>query len=144
MERLTIKNSDGTYSQPTHTTFEKMFYKLAEFEDFMEENGFESFEDLKKCFDIWNSEDDEAFLKDNDNMKLRVYRFAKNELKFYIQLTQTLSNRWQKLKEFVTENFNYFKNSYGIFDDIFADDYRKVLDKMQELEDGSDTNVDTK
>lgn len=48
MERLTIKNSDGTYSQPTHTTFEKMFYKLAEFEDFMEIFGFEDLEDLER------------------------------------------------------------------------------------------------
>ena len=48
MNRLTIKNSDGSYSQPTHTTFEKMFYKLAEFEDFMEENGFEDLEDLER------------------------------------------------------------------------------------------------
>ena len=49
MERLTMKNSDGTYSQPTHTTFEKMFYKLAEFEDFMEENEWDSIEEMKSA-----------------------------------------------------------------------------------------------
>ena len=38
MKRLTIKNSDGTYSQPTDLTFEKVFYKLAELEDKIE-NG---------------------------------------------------------------------------------------------------------
>lgn len=47
MERLTMKNSDGTYSQPTHLTFEKMFYKLAEFEDFMENLGLEDLEELE-------------------------------------------------------------------------------------------------
>ncbi len=33
MERITIRNSDGSVSQPTHTTFEKIFNRLAEYED---------------------------------------------------------------------------------------------------------------
>ena len=37
-ERLTIRNSDGSVSQPTHSTFEKVFNRLAELEDKME-NG---------------------------------------------------------------------------------------------------------
>lgn len=32
-ERLTIRNSDGTVSQPTNTTIESVFYRLAEYED---------------------------------------------------------------------------------------------------------------
>ena len=32
-ERLTIRNSDGTVSQPTKTTIESVFYRLAEYED---------------------------------------------------------------------------------------------------------------
>ncbi|MBQ7818552.1 MAG: hypothetical protein IJ341_02525 [Bacteroidales bacterium] len=32
-KRLTIRNSDGTVSQPTATTVEDVFYKLAEYED---------------------------------------------------------------------------------------------------------------
>lgn len=32
-KRLTIRNSDGTVSQPTTTTVEDVFYKLAEYED---------------------------------------------------------------------------------------------------------------
>ena len=36
-KRLTIKNSDGTYSQPTDLTFEKAFYRLAELEDKLEQ-----------------------------------------------------------------------------------------------------------
>ena len=47
MERLTMRNSDGSYSQPMTTTFEKVFYKLAKFEDFMEDQGIESLEELK-------------------------------------------------------------------------------------------------
>lgn len=38
MNRLTIRNSDGSVSQPTHSTFEKVFNRLAEYED-MEEQG---------------------------------------------------------------------------------------------------------
>lgn len=37
-ERLTIRNSDGSVSQPTHSTFEKVFNRLAELEDKIE-NG---------------------------------------------------------------------------------------------------------
>ncbi len=33
MERLTIRNSDGSVSQPTTTTVEEVFYRLAEYED---------------------------------------------------------------------------------------------------------------
>ena len=33
MERLTIRNSDGTVSQPTSTTVEAVFYRLADYED---------------------------------------------------------------------------------------------------------------
>lgn len=38
MKRLTIRNSDGSISQPTHSTFEKVFNRLAEYED-LEEQG---------------------------------------------------------------------------------------------------------
>ena len=33
MKRLTIRNSDGSVSQPTDLTFEKAIYRLAEYED---------------------------------------------------------------------------------------------------------------
>ena len=33
MKRLTIRNSDGFVSQPTNSTFEKVFNRLAEYED---------------------------------------------------------------------------------------------------------------
>lgn len=47
MERLTIKNSDGSYSQPTHATFEKLFYKVADLEDIMEKCNIESMKELE-------------------------------------------------------------------------------------------------
>ncbi len=33
MKRLTMRNSDGSVSQPTSTTVEDVFYRLAEYED---------------------------------------------------------------------------------------------------------------
>ena len=36
-ERLTIRNSDGSVSQPTHSTFGKVFNRLAELEDKIEQ-----------------------------------------------------------------------------------------------------------
>ena len=65
MERLTIRNSDGTYSQPTHTTFEKIFYKLAEIEDFMEETGIKDFAELKRILTT------NAVWQDNQKHKYR-------------------------------------------------------------------------
>lgn len=35
MERLTIRNGDGSVSQPTSTTIEDVFYRLAEIEDIL-------------------------------------------------------------------------------------------------------------
>jgi hypothetical protein len=111
MERLTMKNSDGTYSQPTHLTFEKMFYKLAEFEDFMEEQDFESLQLLKA------------------KLKMKTQSIKGFE-KLY-QENQALKDRWEKLKEFV-------KHEQICVDDGFQEvfnAYIQVLDKMQELED---------
>lgn len=71
MERLTMRNRDGSYSQPTHTTFEAMFYRLAEFEDFMEEVGAESLDEIENCIVDLNKEN------------------------------QTLKGNWAKLREFV-------------------------------------------
>lgn len=66
-----MRNSDGSYSQPTHTTFEAMFYRLAEFEDFMEEVGAESLYEIETCIVDLNKEN------------------------------QTLKGNWAKLREFV-------------------------------------------
>ena len=96
MERLTIKNSDGSYSQPTHTTFEKMFYKLAEFEDFLEEQGIESLRDLKRIV--------EAYKLVKETVSSREIPLSKT-LQIVRKLLEVLAYkyRWQKLKEWVEE-----------------------------------------
>lgn len=96
MNRLTIKNSDGTHSQPTHTTFEKMFNRLAEFEDFMEENGFESLEDLKHKINSWVDEKRAIELAE-ESMKnyLSTNGFQKqlNNYAMYKLMWETLKNK---------------------------------------------------
>lgn len=57
MNRLTAKKEDRYFEneafwvdaeQPTEEEIDNVYFKLAEFEDFMEEQGFESLEELKK------------------------------------------------------------------------------------------------
>lgn len=120
MERLTIKNSDGSYSQPTHTTFEKMFYKLAEFEDFLEEQCFESLEQFSMRFDT---------IKTQIEGDKRVIDLLK-------QTIETYKNRWQKLKEFVEK---LWSEKELVSEDLFF-----IKEKMQEFEDGKDINSLTK
>ena len=84
MNRLTIRNSDGTVSQPTHSTFENVFNRLAEYED-MEEQGllvrlpckvgdtiYRCGDPIKKIYE-WQIayvevyEDETVFVDDSDN-----------------------------------------------------------------------------
>lgn len=110
MERLTMRNSDGSYSQPTHTTFEAMFYRLAEFEDFMEEVGAESLDEIETCIVDLNKEN------------------------------QTLKGNWAKLKELLEEDMEHNSKEYNesfvsAFQHYSATE-NWVLDRMQELEGG--------
>ena len=87
MERLTMRNSDGSYSQPTHTTFEAMFYRLAEVEDFLEDTGISDFAELKRILTtnaVW-------------------------------QENQTLKGNWAKLREWVWDKEPLFKGANAIF-----------------------------
>lgn len=87
MNRLTIKNSDGSYSQPTHTTFEKMFYKLAEFEDFLEEMKVDNLEELRK-----------QIIGNNEKFIGLANMYSKNEYEY-----SKLKNKWQKLEEWLED-----------------------------------------
>lgn len=54
MERLTIKNSDGSYSQPTDTKFHEIFNKLGELEDVLEKYGIDNLDDFIKEYSSRN------------------------------------------------------------------------------------------
>ena len=122
MERLTMRNRDGSYSQPTHTTFEAMFYRLAEFEDFMEANKFDNINELQNAlngkFEGFFDEKHKIWIKTvEDSTK------CKKE-------NQTLKGNWEKLREFVGHERICVDDG---FQEVY-DAYGCVLDKMQELE----------
>ena len=74
-ERLTIKNSDNTYSHPTDTTFEMVFNKLGELEDIFEKYGIESVKELDfrlafKQNDVFNYKEITKLETDRDTWKM--------------------------------------------------------------------------
>lgn len=122
MERLTMRNSDGSYSQPTHTTFEAMFYRLAEFEDFMEANKFENIKELQNAL---NGKFEGFF-----DEKHKIWIKTVEESTKCKKENQTLKGNWAKLREFVGHERICVDDG---FQEVY-DAYGCVLDKMQELE----------
>lgn len=55
-ERLTIRNSDGSVSQPTHSTFYRVFNRLAELEDKIENGMLIELKDRKPL--MWGKDGD--------------------------------------------------------------------------------------
>ena len=85
-ERLTIRNSDGSVSQPTHSTFEKVFNRLAELEDKIEQGlmkeektcVFEEWQDVMGD-SVWqcsNCKEDFCFIEGNP--KENMYGYCPN------------------------------------------------------------------
>ena len=83
MERLTIRNSDGSVSQPTDSTFEKVFNKLAEYEDI----GLEPYEvkRLKTC-----SPDDFSIGLVFEQYRDRLNKLQRNSESEYSEQEETL------------------------------------------------------
>ena len=115
--RLTRKKEDWYWKDeefwlsaenPSLEKADEIYYKLAEFEDFMEEQGFESLGDLKNT--VINIE------------KLMFIAAKTTNLK---EENQALKDRWENLKDFI----NTFKE-HNIDEANLA---WKILDKMQEL-----------
>ena len=115
MEQLTMRNSDGTYSQPTHTTFEKMFYKLAFLEDLMEKYH---------CNDIVDLEN---MLQENTELKKKLenkQKFKKGQkVCFFDEYDNKVYSEWGTF--IMTESKTAIVDCrYGMFeislDDIFA------------------------
>ncbi len=116
MGRLTARKEDRYFEneefwvdaeEPSIDKIDDVYFKLAEFEDFMEEEGFEDLESFK-----WTLN----FMKDLN--KVGAKTLIEN---------QALQDRWQKLKEWALYMC-----------------YFELADKMEELEDGKDTNVPSK
>lgn len=115
MERLTDKNhnavnSCGEYSSCYSCNKEKCYIseladKLGKFEDFMEEQGFESLEELKDSYETIKksqaSSHSTLMIINKELVKARQI-IARHTIE-----NQALKDRWEKLKEFV----NTFKES---------------------------------
>ena len=124
MKRLTHKEEDWYWKNeefwisaenPSLEKIDNVYYKLAEFEDFMEEQGFESLEQLKEKVD---------FRKRIDTAPIEKAFREK----------QKIQDRWNNLKEWIKEQSNPINNL------VISDDETKylymsdILDLMQELE----------
>lgn len=119
--RLTHKKEDWCWKDeefwlsaenPSLEKSDEIYYKLAEFEDFMEEQGFESLGELKST--VSNIE------------KLMLIAAKTTNLE---QENQALKARWEKLKEYVNtpKEFQEWREEMEITVD-------SIKAKMQELE----------
>lgn len=118
--RLTKKELCSYTNMDLHSIqmdWHSIYNKLAEFEDFMEEQGFESLEELKNT--VSNIE------------KLMLISAKTTNLE---QENQAHKARWEKLKEHITQGI---ENDYNGCAYIYPDGLKKmqeILEKMQELE----------
>ena len=164
MDRITGRFSSGTAYVKSdgcfggsigHFTTQKrlpeIIDKLAEFEDFMEENGFKSLEELQKVIGFIRFSDgrDEKTGKEVHFQEFIRYADAyKDRVKAYKELynkNRALKNRWQKLKEYIDDELELIET---IKDPIEQYEYwclegaerthKLIKDKMQEIENFGD------
>ena len=116
MERLTTKNGGGHYLDLSDNPFsyDSIVCKLGAFEDFIEEQGFEDLEELKRYIE-------QSFKASELILKKK-------------QENQALKDRWEKLKKWVDES-GCFLDDGSFSGDVVISIYA-ILDKIQELEQG--------
>ena len=102
----------------------KAIDKLAEFEDFMEEQGFESLEDLQHKINSWVNEEQ---VKQIAQKSIKDY-LSSNGVQKQINELAIYKAMWQKLKEWLMYTLEEKQNSPKYYK------FNNVLDKMQELE----------
>ena len=148
MDRLTKKNEK--LSRIKGIPHEKFYYKLQEYEDFMEEQRFESLEELQNAIGFPRFVD--GYDKDGNEINKTEFIRYKDELSSQLKDKKKLmdavlifNNRWQKMKEFVDI---FADETLELINNCACDDLIpahkvliKVKEKIQELENGSAINV---
>lgn len=154
MNRLTKRKEDRYFEgeefwidaeNPSIDKVDDVYFKLAEFEDFMEDNGFKSFDDLYYAFGYIRFVDGYDEVKDEEIHKQEFIRYAdayKDRVKAYKELynkNQALKDRWQKLKELLEEDIKHNEKEFNEDSLVFARHYITygywLLDRIKELED---------
>lgn len=117
MERLTYRTKDGwvgvnNLDDKSVSPTSVAIHKLADIEDFLEEQGYDSFEKLKELHIKYPYHYSEEYMLNNRKLKVE---------------NQSLKNNWQELRKYVEK---YADN----FDVGIANVCDLILMKMEELE----------
>lgn len=131
MGRLTERKEDRYFEneefwvdaqQPSIDKIDDVYFKLAEFEDLMEEHDLNNIEQL-----------DDLIIE---------YHYNRDEISFLKEEKEILEDRWQKLKELLKKHIEHNQKEY---DGSFYLEFQHysacenwVLDRMQELENFGD------
>lgn len=132
MERLTIKNSDGSYSQPTDTKFHEIFNKLGELEDVLEEFELTSAEDLRNYLNfkgnmaIWEGKLELKNKIADLQHRLEVAEKALNKMSEYAINDNDL---YDFVSDFNIENGRYDEDHFGIDTCDVVDYFKLKADK---------------
>ena len=118
MERLTIKNSDGTYSQPTHTSFNNLFDKLSKLEDVLEKYGIESVEELEERLD--------NAIVPKFNRQEHIYCVAFGEIREFIVIAY-LDNNITLCEDTTTSRLEWCDNNFLVLTKAEAEQKLKEM-----------------
>lgn len=129
-ERLAEKYKSGYYGDLQH--LDKIYIKLSEFEDFMEENKFDSLAQLNEYIsNLQDLTDCSCYVDD-----------LKKENKKLEQENQAYKKRWERLKEYIANQImvdkQLAKSDKSEDFEAYAIAEEDILWKMQELEEGGD------
>lgn len=132
MERLTIKNSDGSYSQPTDTNFHEIFNKLGELEDVLEEFELTSAKELRNHL---NFQDNMAIWEGKLELKNKIadlqhkLEVAEKALEKMSEYAINDNDLYDLVSDFNIENERYDEDHFGIDTCDVVDYFKEQAEK---------------
>ena len=95
--------------------------------------------DTKKDYELYNSKFEEIYRLQRENKQLKEkYLNAVADYETTMSENKQLKDNWNKLKEYI-KSFDT-KSLHEYMEHNLADTLESILNKMQELEQGSDSN----